>query len=325
VFRPLSLLLCATCLASPGAASAAALRAATTLHAPVVRLSDLFDGMATAAGDRVLGPGPAPGTRIVVEAAQLAAIARQFDVDWRPASAADRAVLDRPGQMLPREMVLAPLRAALVDAGAPADMALNLPDFSPPMVAEGPPPEISIEQIDYDNTSGHFTASVALLAPDMPTQRLRLSGHCDEMADLVVPTHRLPAGAVIGPADLRIARLRATLARGDVVRDPAQAIGHAVRHLGIPGQPIPLSDLTLPEDVHQGGRVTMELQTAGLSLSALGIALRGGVVGDHITVMNPNSRAVLEADIIGPDRVRVSPGSFPALPRGGLAEQAALR
>ena len=49
---------------------------------------------------RVLGPGPAPGGRIVVEAAQLAAIARQFGVDWRPASPADRAVLDRPGRML---------------------------------------------------------------------------------------------------------------------------------------------------------------------------------------------------------------------------------
>ena len=80
-------------LGMPMRPDAATLRTMTSLHAPTVRLSDLFDD----AGDKanlVLGPGPAAGARIVVEAPQLAAIARQFGVDWRPASSADRAVLD---------------------------------------------------------------------------------------------------------------------------------------------------------------------------------------------------------------------------------------
>src|SRR5579859_3641662 len=97
---------------------AATLRTMASLHAPTVRLSDLFDN----AGDKanvVLGPGPAAGARIVVEAPQLAAIARQFGVDWRPASPGDRAVLDRPGKLLPRESVTSALLAALVRVGAP--------------------------------------------------------------------------------------------------------------------------------------------------------------------------------------------------------------
>ena len=80
----------ATCLAGATAQSAT-LRTVTTLHAPTVRLSDLFED-AGANADRVLGPGPGAGGRIVVEAAQLGAIARQFGVDWRPTSSADRAV-----------------------------------------------------------------------------------------------------------------------------------------------------------------------------------------------------------------------------------------
>ena len=106
-------------LAVAGALPAAArtprprtLRTMTTLHAPVVRLSDLFDD-AGANAERVLGPGPGAGGRIVVEAAQLGAIARQFGVDWRPASSADRAVLDRPGRPLRREDVLDAVRNAL--------------------------------------------------------------------------------------------------------------------------------------------------------------------------------------------------------------------
>ena len=67
------------------------LRPITTLHAQVVRLKDLFDDAGRNA-DRVLGPGPAPGGRIVVEARQLAAIARQFDVDWRPISSGGTGV-----------------------------------------------------------------------------------------------------------------------------------------------------------------------------------------------------------------------------------------
>ena len=73
-------------------AQAASLRPMTTLSSSVVRLSDLFEEAGPEAG-RALGPGPLPGQRIVVEARQLAAIARQFHVDWQPASPADRIVL----------------------------------------------------------------------------------------------------------------------------------------------------------------------------------------------------------------------------------------
>src|ERR1700723_1223534 len=78
-----------------GQTQAASLRSMTTLHGPTVYLRDLFDDVGGGA-DRVLGPGPEPGGRIVVEAAQLNAIARQFNVEWRSVSRADRAVLVRP-------------------------------------------------------------------------------------------------------------------------------------------------------------------------------------------------------------------------------------
>jgi len=59
---------------------AATLRTTTSLTAPVVRLSDLFDGAGTNA-DRVLGPGPAPGDSRAVRR-RLAA-----DVQRRPCGA----------------------------------------------------------------------------------------------------------------------------------------------------------------------------------------------------------------------------------------------
>src|SRR3954454_17543686 len=90
-------------------AHAAFLRTMTTLHGPNVHLSDLFDDAGRNA-DRLLGPGPAPGGRIVIEAPQLDAIARQYNVPWRSISEGDRAVLEWPGRPLPKEAVLDSVR-----------------------------------------------------------------------------------------------------------------------------------------------------------------------------------------------------------------------
>src|SRR6202035_3503866 len=91
----------AICLGAANA-DAATLRSMTTLHAPVVRLSDLFDE-AGANADRVLGPGPGAGGHSVVESAQLGAIAHEFGVDCNLASSGADAVLDRPKLPLRRE------------------------------------------------------------------------------------------------------------------------------------------------------------------------------------------------------------------------------
>ena len=114
-------------------ANGAVLRRITTLQGPRVYLRDLFDDAGENA-NRVLGPGPGPGGRIVVEARQLKAIARQYDVDWQPASGTDRIVLEWPGRPMKREDALAAVRTALVAQGAAADCDVDIPGFNPPVV-----------------------------------------------------------------------------------------------------------------------------------------------------------------------------------------------
>ena len=142
----------------------------TTLHASVVRLSDLFDD-AGANADRVLGPGPGAGGRIVVEAAQLGAIARQFGVDWRPASSADRAVLDRPGRPLRRDDVLDAVRNALIGGGASADCDVELAGFTPPLVPFEADPRPVVSDLDYDADAGRFSAVLSVAGEGDGTDR----------------------------------------------------------------------------------------------------------------------------------------------------------
>jgi flagella basal body P-ring formation protein FlgA len=297
-------------LASARQSEAATLRSVTLLESPDVRLSDLFDDAGPLAG-RVLGAAPAPGTRLIVEAPQLAAIARQFGVDWRPASSTDRVVLDRPGRALPREAVIAALHDALALVGAAPDLEIAVPEFTAPMVPQESEPQASIDQLDYDAGTGRFTALLTVTAEGMTVHRERLSGRVEEMVAVPVLPRRLAVGAVLTANDIQMARVRAALVRGDVARLPEQIVGLAVRHPVAPGQPVLLANLMRPVVVQKGSRVVIELQSPGLALVAQGTALGDGAIGERISVLNPATKATLSAEVLGPERVRVTPGTPP--------------
>jgi len=315
------LLLCL--LAMP--AQAATLRPMGTLSAPVVRLSDLFDD----AGDnaaRVLGPGPAPGGRIVVEAAQLAAIARQFGVAWRPASAADRAVLERPGKPLPREPVLEAVRAALISAGVPAESEIEIAAMSLPLIPFESQPRPAVVQLDHDPGTGNFNAILTVGGADMAPIHLRVGGRLHETGLALVPVRRILAGDVLRAEDLRPQRLRAAQLQTDVAHAMEDAVGMTPRAALTAGQPIRFADLMRPPAVRKGSSVQMLLSGGGLSLAGQALALESGATGERVRVQNTTSRAVLEATVIGPDRVRISPDSLPMQPTAGaLLGQVVLR
>jgi flagella basal body P-ring formation protein FlgA len=289
-------------------AEAATLRSSTTLHGPTVYLRDLFDD-AGGNADRVLGPGPGPGGRIVVESAQLAAIARQFKVDWRPASKADRALLEWPGRPLPQRDALAAVRAALIAAGASDDCEVELPGFNPPLVPMESAARPDVTQLDYDPVSGRFSAVLTVLADGMDPINTRVTGRADDMFELPVPVTRLPGGAVLRSEDVRMMRVHASLVHGEVARALREAVGMQLKRQVVAGQPLEMAELTLPLMVQRGATVQMQLDSPGLSLQGKGVAMEAGAAGERIRVLNPSSRLVVEAEVVGPGVVRVSPAS----------------
>jgi flagella basal body P-ring formation protein FlgA len=282
----------------------------TTLHAPTVRLSDLFDD-AGVNGDRVLGPGPGAGGRIVVEAAQLRAIARQFGVEWRPASSADRAVLDRPGRPLRRDDVLDAARSALLAGGASADCDIELAGFTPPLVPFEADPRPVVSDLDYDPNAGRFSAVLSVTGEAMEPIHLRIAGRVDETVELPVTAARLLAGSVLRAEDLHMARVHTSLLRGEIVHRAADAIGMQARRQIAVGQPLAVAELVRPTIVQKGANVQMLLDSPGIVLTAQGQATEAGAIGERIRVVNPVSHAAVEATVIGPDRVRVAPNGVP--------------
>jgi flagella basal body P-ring formation protein FlgA len=301
-----ALLLPLLLLAAPVAAQdLAQLRPFASIDGPVVRLGDLFDGV----GDRAhvpLGPAPAPGQRQMVEAAQLLAIARAQGVAWRPLGA-DRVVLERPARALAQAEILDLLRAALGMQGVAEEDTLELSGFNAPLVPAAAFVQLAIEQAALE-PGGRFAATLAIAVEGMPTARTRVVGRVVSTQPMLVATRPVAAGQVLRAADVRIVRVPASRLRPGAAVAPEQVLGQALRRPAAADQPLMLADLSQPAAVARGAAVTMLYEVPGMSLTAQGRAMEAAPRGGRVAVMNLASRMVVEAEVIGPGRVRVGPG-----------------
>ncbi len=287
--------------AAPG--HAATLRTVTELHTDIVYLSDLFDGVLH---DRGIGPSPNVGERLFIEAPQLDAIARQFDVDWHSAGPADRVLLSRSGAPFTREETMAILRPALAGVGVSDDANVDLEGFTPPMLSPGETVTGNVQGLDYDPVSGRFTAILTLAAPRQPSLQTRLVGRVQEMLSLPVASHRLLPGDVVLESDLKIGHLAASIVRNEVARSTAQLIGMEIRRPIAPGTPFGTADFGRPAAVKKGQIVHIQLEHPGLLISAQGVAADSGAVGDRVRVTNVSSRATLDTQVVGVGQVRLT-------------------
>ncbi len=291
------------------AAGEAIARARVVIDTPQVRLVDLFDN-AGPRGERVLGPAPAPGQRYIVPIGQLAAIARDNGLTL---VGGGPTVVERPGRAIAREEVEAVLRDALLAAGAGGspDARIEVQPFTPPTVPLAGTPQLLIEDLAWDHASGRFAATLAAIVPDEQPLRTRLAGRVTDLVAVPVAVRRIAAGTAVTPSDVRIAKLSPDRVPADVVLDPSELAGQVVRRPIAPGTPIGLSELGGRLVVMKDSPVVMTIEVPGLAVTAQGRALDNGARGDIVQVLNIASRAVVEATVIGPGRVRVTPGSMP--------------
>jgi flagella basal body P-ring formation protein FlgA len=291
-------------VATPARAELAMVRPFATVEDAVVRLGDLFDNAGARAGV-ALGPAPAPGSRQVVEAAQLAAIARANGIAWRPVGGAERVVIERPGRAVPRDEIALALRAALRMQGLEEEAELELQPYAPPLVPERAFVQLAVEGAVLDAAGGRFAATLAVVAEGMPTQRLRLAGRVLPTVPVLIAVRRMGVGEVVGSQDVRLVRIPASRLRPGAAQRPDQVVGQALRRPASADQPFLVADLQPPSAVERGQTVTMFYEIPGMTLSAQGRAMEAAARGGTVSVMNLASRVVVEAEVIAPGRVRV--------------------
>jgi flagella basal body P-ring formation protein FlgA len=215
------LILLAALAAMPAQADQlATIRPIAVVEDAVVRLSDLFEN-AGPRGAAVLGPAPAPGARLVVEAPQLFAIARANGIAWRPLGGAERVVPERA-------FVQLAIESAMLDAmGARFVATLAI-------AAEGMPTQRL-----------RLAGRVVETAPMLVAARRLATGEVVRARDVRmvrVPASRLRPGAaqdtsqVVGQALRRPASADQPLLVSDLAQPVAVERGQTVTmHYEIPG------------------------------------------------------------------------------------------
>lgn len=298
------------------AAIAASLRARVEVPGENVRLSDLFAGLQVGQ-DCDIGPAPAPGKRITVPPAQLAAIASEFAVDWMPGSGYQSVTIDRPARLVTQSEILSVLKPALLADGMPQDSNIALSAFVSPMLSKQQNGAPEIQSLDYEPHTGRFSASLLFAAADTDPVSLRVVGIAAEQTNMLALTHTLPAGTVLAASDLHVIRVSRNMAHDNSLTDADEVVGLSLRRTVAEDVPLLREMLARPIMVERGRPVVLKLEGAGLNLTAAGTALESGASGDRIRVVNPLSRAVLVGLIIGSGQVQIDPGTTPVIMPGG--------
>ncbi|MDB5377137.1 MAG: flagella basal body P-ring formation protein FlgA [Rubritepida sp.] len=293
------------------AAEPALLRPHALLEGDTLRLSDLFEH----APDTVIAAAPQPGRRMVLETQNLVNIARRYGVAWRPLTASDRIVVERPGRQVPRQDIEAVLREELTRHGIDAEMEIELPGLIPPMIPAGSWFQVAVEGASVEQPGSRFQATLVVLADGAGTQRLRIAGRAVPTVPIVLATRRMALGEIVGRNDARLVRMRSERVRPGHAQQLEQVVGQELRRPMAAEQGYAVVDLGPPSIVQKNALVTLLLESPGISLTAQGRALEAAARGGSVPVMNLVSRSIVEGVAVAPGRVRVAMGTIPMAAR----------
>jgi len=282
------------------------LKPAATVEGSVIHLGDLFDG----AGERAAVPvaaAPPPGSKVILNANWLAALAQSQHLDWQPGSDYDQVTVDRASRAITADEIAGRLRDALASR-TPLDNAEVKFDQAAPhlMVGAEAPATLVFNNLTFDPASGRFSALVSTVERGSVPDRLRVSGHLVRRTEVLTPVRLISPGETIAQSDITEVSLRNDRLGQGAVTEIADLVGKTPRRALRPGEPVHAGDVEVPIVVHRNSVVTIVLQTATMRLTAEGKAVEDGGMGAVIRVANTKSSRVIDAVVAGPNTVTVS-------------------
>lgn len=288
----------------------ASLKTAATIEADTVKLGDLWDNLGDKA-ETVIANAPQPGKRITADARWLAAVAQAYGVNWQPASAFERIVIERAGQMVDAKVIETEIKEALAMEGVPGPFEFDISNRTALNIvvpSSTAPATVAVRDVSWDQRASRFSATIEVPAGSPTAVRQRVSGRVFSVARIPVLSHSMGRGDVIGERDIEWVEARAENVRRDIVTDPRQLIGQEPRFQLRQGAPVRVAELQRPVLVPRNSTVTVSLKTPYMTLTTQGRATEDGGKGDVIHVTNLQTKRVVEAVVDGPGTVVVAMG-----------------
>jgi flagellar basal body P-ring formation protein FlgA len=284
-----------------------ALRANVTVTGDLVRIGDLIENCGPVADVPIfrapdLGTSGAVATERVVEAIRPHQL---IGIDTRGLK---EVIVTRATRTITSKEISARIAAALEGQygfGTADNIAVTFDRAHNLYLEPGVTGELQVTSLAFDPHTTHFDVTF-----DLPTsaalrqQAGRFTGTAIDTIPAVTVDHPVERGDVLKASDLSITRRPKS--EGPAIADIGAAVGMSARHQLRPGQPLHEADVMKPMVVQRNDTVTIVYEAPGLMLTLRGQAQDAGGLGDTISVLNVQSKRVVQGVVSGPGRVTVA-------------------
>lgn len=296
-------------LLAPLSAAGAPYRTVTVAD-EVVRVDDLFP-RSGAENASVVARAPAPGGRIIIGSGRLRRIAASHGFDPQ-ADELVRVMVKRDSRLIGLGEIETAVREAVAGAVPGKRLAVDLPsDNLRVYAASGGAVRIRVADLDIDLASERVTATLMIEAGEARPVQRRVTGRLVRIVDAPVAARGIAAGERIARRDIELVEMREDRLGPSNAISLAGVLGMETRRRVAPGAPFRRTDLQPPTLVTKDSLVTAELATASMRLTARVRALEDGAKGDHVRLINPRSKKIIEGRVEGPGRVVVAHPTAP--------------
>ena len=300
----------ATAQTAPATPAAPALKASVTVTGDIVTIGDLVDNAGPVANVPIFR-APDLGTTGAVSTDRILDAIRPHQLIGIDTHGLAEVVVTRASRAITGRDIAARIARALSGQFGFGDARNILVNFDGDVrtlqVEPNATGDLQVLALAYDPHTTRFDITFDLpQSVELHRQPARYTGTAIETVDAVAVNRPIERGEVVAESDLTTVR-RPKTEGSTVLTDGHAAIGLAARHALRPGQPLAAVDLMKPEVVARNDTVTIVYQVPGVTLTLRGQAKDAGAVGDTISVLNVESKRVVQAVVSGPDRVSVGP------------------
>jgi flagellar basal body P-ring formation protein FlgA len=285
-----------------------ALRSHVTVTADVVRIGDLVENAGLVA-DVPIFRAPDLGTEGAVSTEQIIEAIWPHHLIGIDTRGLAQVVVTRASRTITAQEISERIAQALAGQnglGAAGDIAIMFDRLPQPLLAEADATgELQVTDLTYNPRNGHF--SIVL---DLPTSAVlrrwppRFTGTASATVEAVVMQHAVERGSLLKASDLALER-RPRI-DGPFIADIAAAAGMAAKNTLRAGQALHEVDLRKPALVQRSDSVTIIYEAPGMVLTLRGEAQESGALGDQISVMNAQSKRVVQGIVSGPGQVTLA-------------------
>lgn len=290
---------------SAGAQTAPSLRPTVLVSGDLVRIGDLVEHVAPGKADIAVFRAPDLGQTGSVKAAAIVEALRPHQVIGVRTGGLAEVSVTRASRVIGGNE----LKARIAEIAAER---LRITDPAVIMVmTEGPVPTLHREPTEsgplmpvrasFEPRGGRFD----MIFRSGPAQ-VRVTGTAQEAYEAVVLARPVARGEVLRDSDVTVERRPKNELQGEVLRDPAAAIGMSLLQTLRPGQVLRSTDVAKPQVVKRNEPVMLIYEVPGISLTARGKAEDAGSLGDTINVLNVQSKRVIQGVVSGPGQVTIT-------------------